>query len=89
MKNFLQYLGCLLFAFVYLIVSSTAIAQFNLPDTIPFDQEVVTGKLPNGLTYYIRKNPQPTGKVELRLVVNAGSVLENPGSRDLHILWNI
>src|SRR3954464_14207033 len=35
------------------------------------------GKLPNGLTYYIRKNDEPKDRAELRLVVKAGSVLEN------------
>lgn len=44
---------------------------------IPFDPEVKKGVLSNGLTYYIRKNPKPEQKVELRLVVNAGSILES------------
>ncbi len=35
------------------------------------------GKLANGLTYYIRKNDEPKDRAELRLVVRAGSVLEN------------
>jgi zinc protease len=43
---------------------------------IPFDPEVKKGILSNGLTYYIRKNAKPEEKVELRLVVNAGSILE-------------
>ena len=33
--------------------------------------------MPNGLTYYIRKNAKPEKKIELRLAVNAGSVQEN------------
>lgn len=35
------------------------------------------GKLDNGLTYYIKNNGKPENKVELRLVVNAGSILED------------
>ena len=35
------------------------------------------GTLPNGLRYYIRKNAKPEKRAELRLVVNAGSVLED------------
>ena len=46
-------------------------------DPIPFDANVRTGKLKNGLTYYIRKNAKPENKVDLRLVVNAGSLMEN------------
>lgn len=46
-------------------------------DAIPLDPLVRTGKLPNGLTYYIRKNVKPEKRVELRLAVNVGSVEED------------
>jgi zinc protease len=46
-------------------------------DSLPLDPAVRTGKLPNGLTYYIRKNLKPEKRVELRLAVNAGSVQED------------
>lgn len=46
-------------------------------DTIPLDPEVRTGVLPNGLTYYVRKNAKPEKRVELRLAVNSGSVQED------------
>ena len=44
---------------------------------LPVDSNVKIGKLSNGLTYYIKNNGKPEDKVELRLVVNAGSILEN------------
>ncbi len=44
---------------------------------IPTDPNVKVGKLENGLTYYIRNNGKPEDKVELRLAVNAGSILED------------
>ncbi|MCH7525438.1 MAG: insulinase family protein, partial [Bacteroidetes bacterium] len=44
---------------------------------IPIDSNVKIGKLSNGLTYYIRNNGKPANKVELRLVINAGSILED------------
>ncbi len=50
--------------------------KIALDAKIPQDTGVRIGKLENGLTYYIRKNSKPEDKVELRLVVNAGSVLE-------------
>jgi zinc protease len=50
---------------------------------IPFDPAVKTGKLKNGLTYYIRKNSKPENKVDLRLVINAGSVLEEDDQQGL------
>ncbi|MBW3627743.1 MAG: insulinase family protein [Gemmatimonadetes bacterium] len=54
---------------------------------IPTDPTVRIGTLPNGLRYYIRKNTEPQKRAELRLVVNAGSVLEDDDQRGLaHLL---
>ena len=44
---------------------------------LPLDPAVRHGKLPNGLTWYVRANRYPEHRAELRLVVNAGSVLED------------
>ncbi len=57
--------------------------QFKPTDPVPADPHIRIGKLPNGLTYYIIKNAKPAKKVELRLAVNAGSVLENNNQRGL------
>ncbi len=51
--------------------------KFIASEDIPFNPEVKTGKLSNGMTYYIKNNGKPENKVELRLVVNAGSILED------------
>ena len=72
----------LLILFLFVSVSSV-FAQKNLNDTLPVDPNVRIGKLSNGLTYYIRQNKKPEQKVELRLVVNAGSVLEDPDEQGL------
>lgn len=58
-------------------------AQLNLSEKIPIDNKVKVGKLANGLTYYIRQNSKPEKKVELRLVVNAGSILEDNDQQGL------
>lgn len=50
---------------------------------LPVDPKVKIGKLPNGLVYYIRQNNKPEHKVELRLAVNAGSILENDNQQGL------
>ena len=50
---------------------------------MPIDPAVRIGKLDNGLTYYIRKNSKPEKRVEFRLAVNAGSVLEDEDQRGL------
>jgi zinc protease len=57
-------------------IFTTTLAQYKLTDPLPVNPDVKIGKLSNGLTYYIQKNVKPEKKVELRLAVNAGSVLE-------------
>jgi zinc protease len=47
-----------------------------LSTKLPIDPKVRIGTLSNGLRYYIRQNTRPEKRAELRLVVNAGSVLE-------------
>lgn len=66
----------------FLIACTTINAQ-NLSEKLPVDSAVRVGKLPNGLTYYIRHNEKPENKAELRLVVNAGSILEDPDQQGL------
>ena len=46
-------------------------------ERVPVDPRITIGRLENGLRYYIRRNPRPAKRAELRLVVNAGSVLED------------
>jgi zinc protease len=46
-------------------------------DPLPVDPRVTVGTLPNGIRYYVRANGRPEHRAELRLVVNAGSVLED------------
>ena len=48
---------------------------------LPMDPKVTVGTLPNGIRYYIRKNSRPEKRAELRLVVNAGSILEDDDQR--------
>ncbi|MES1197760.1 MAG: insulinase family protein [Chitinophagaceae bacterium] len=60
-----------------------AFSQYKLTDPIPVDASVKVGKLANGLTYYIRQNKKPEHKVELRLAVNAGSILEDNDEQGL------
>jgi zinc protease len=72
-----------LFILFLFVLSSSLFAQQNLNDTLPVDPNVKIGKLGNGLTYYIRQNKKPKQKVELRLVVNAGSILEDDSQQGI------
>lgn len=56
---------------------------FSQSNSIPVDPNVTIGKLKNGITYYIRANKKPEKRAELRLVVNAGSILEDDNQKGL------
>ncbi|MFZ9661390.1 MAG: M16 family metallopeptidase [Chitinophagaceae bacterium] len=59
------------------------IAQQKPVEKLTTDPKVIKGKLPNGLTYYIRKNSLPEKKVEMRLAINVGSIVEDNSQRGL------
>ncbi len=46
-------------------------------DPLPFSDQIVVGKLKNGLTYYIKQNNFPVNKIEMRLNIRSGSLDEN------------
>ena len=73
-------------AFLFLIafsISGECVSSQSLSDKLTLDPKVKIGHLSNGLTYYIRQNKKPEQKVELRLVVNAGSILEDEDQQGL------
>ena len=84
-----------LFSFFCLVLSSCTTTQqgTEAPEpqvvvppespTLPIDSAVRKGQLDNGLTYIIRENGRPEKRAELRLVVNAGSILEDEDQQGL------
>jgi zinc protease len=81
--------GCLLTA----VLGCAAAQQTASPDIpkatagtvtdMPIDTLVTVGELPNGLKYFIRENRKPESRAELRLVVNAGSLMEDDDQQGL------
>ena len=62
-------------------------APLPLNAPLPLSAVVRTGTLPNGLTYFIRRNAQPEKRAALRLAVKAGSIDEADDQRGLaHLL---
>jgi zinc protease len=51
-------------------------SKLDMNKPLPVDPKVRIGKLDNGLVYYIRQNKKPEKRVELRLAVNTGSIME-------------
>lgn len=78
MKNIILFISFLILPFF--IFSQN---DYDLNLEIPLDPKVRIGQLENGLTYYIRENSKPENRAELRLVVNAGSLLESEKQQGL------
>lgn len=77
---------------VCLMAVESATAQ-NLSEKLVTDPKTTTGVLKNGMKYYIRPNSKPEKKVELRLLVNTGSIMEDDDQQGLahfteHMLFN-
>jgi zinc protease len=71
----------------------TAPDPTGLPSLSEPDPAILIGELDNGLRYFVRDNDNPGGRVEMRLAVDAGSVLEDDtqdgGAHFLeHMLFN-
>jgi zinc protease len=67
------------------VATALTLAQTPAPLTekIPVDAKITTGTYANGLRYYVRANPKPEKRAELRLVVNTGAILEENDQRGL------
>ncbi len=70
---------------VVMLLPGVAKAQGENPmlAPLPVDTAVRMGKLPNGLTYYIRHNEYPKGQADFYIAQNVGSALEEDHQRGL------
>ena len=76
-----------LFAIIALLAAPAA---WGREKELPVDPELRTGRLENGMTYYIRHNEQPKGRAEFWLVQNTGSLVEEDDERGLaHFIEHI
>ncbi|MEZ5016204.1 MAG: insulinase family protein [Flavipsychrobacter sp.] len=84
MQHFTAHFFKRVIAAMLLLVSFAGMASAqDLNTPLPIDPKVKKGKFDNGLTYYIKTNKKPENKVELRLVINAGSILEDDDQQGL------
>lgn len=70
-----QKLTLLLFSCLLLV--QAVFAQTGLETPLPKDTNTVVGKLPNGITYYLRHNKEPKDRASFYIIRNAGALLEN------------
>ncbi|MBB3698509.1 insulinase family protein [Flammeovirga yaeyamensis] len=66
----------IIFLSLFLLVFTYINAQ-----EIPLNPDVKKGTLSNGMTYYIQKNDKPANEVQFRLIIKAGSILEDEDQR--------
>ncbi len=74
------------FAAVTLLFAASATVCAQSPDQIPpvpADPALRTGKLDNGMTYYIRHNETPKGQADFYIAQKVGSILEEDNQRGL------
>ena len=67
----------ILIVFIPFAFAQEVTVSGKMDNLLPVDPLVRIGKLENGLTYYIRNNKKPEKRVEMRLVVNVGSMMED------------
>lgn len=84
MRKSLRLLTLIVLAtFMLLPVTVKAQGENPMLQPLPVDSAVRVGKLPNGLTYYIRHNEYPKGQADFYIAQNVGSILENDDQRGL------
>jgi zinc protease len=72
-----------LLVILFIISGYTEGQMLNFKAPLDKDPELRTGKLDNGLVYYIRNNHKPENRVYLWLAVKAGSTYENDDQQGL------
>src|SRR5882672_8853559 len=80
-RNFL--LTAVLFALCVAGAQTQLVRAQAVTDPMPVDPQITMGKFANGMSYYIRANKKPEKRAELRLVVKAGSILEDDDQQGL------
>ena len=71
------------FLFIFSLAIFNSYAEIGPYQVLAPDPEITLGHLDNGLTYYIRPNSYPENEVYLRLVVKAGSLMEDDDQQGL------
>ena len=80
-------ISLLKFYFITFILSISFYSVGNTENEFPLDPAITYGKLENGLTYYIRENQTPKDKVSIKLIIKAGSIMEEENQLGLaHLL---
>lgn len=75
----------IVFAFfsVFFLFGTLMAQDIDLTQKVPFDSQIRTGVLPNGLTYYLKHNEEPKERASFYMIQNVGALLENDDQNGL------
>ena len=80
-------IGLFKFYLLTFILSISIYSVGSAENEFPLDPAITYGKLENGLTFYIRENQTPKDKVSIKLIIKAGSIMEEENQLGLaHLL---
>jgi zinc protease len=68
---------------LWLSLVPAAFPQDDINAPAPIDPEIRTGRLDNGLTYFIRHNKEPEKRASFYIIQNVGAILENSDQNGL------
>lgn len=66
-----------------LLVFSAAGQNFDPMEIVPSDSSVRVGKLPSGITYYIKKNAKPENRADFHIYYKVGAIQEQDSQNGL------
>lgn len=90
LKRLFQSFTCIALLVALLFSVSCASTKVSDSQSLPTDPAVLSGKLENGMSYFIQRNTEPANRVMLRLVIQAGSNMEEDDQQGVaHLLEHL
>ncbi len=90
LKRIFQSLTCIALLVALLFSVSCASTKVSNSRSLPTDPAVLSGKLENGMSYFIQRNTEPANRIMLRLVIRAGSNMEEDDQQGVaHLLEHL
>lgn len=88
-KLFQSFIALSALAFLFVALSCASTKATN-NQSLPADPAVLSGKLENGMSYFIQRNTEPANRIMLRLVIRAGSNMEEDDQQGVaHLLEHL
>ena len=90
LKRIFQTFTCLSLLVALLFTISCASTKVSDSQPLTSDPAVLSGKLENGMSYFIQRNTEPANRIMMRLVIRAGSNMEEDDQQGVaHLLEHL